>query len=109
MQVDETKTRPRSLRTHLYQQVQEQSQFCDVTVQVNSWVNTYMYITYKKLVSHFAWDELLNFNVALLETSCFRQKSDGSKVKVGNDQEMAHSERNSHSTNRRKGKKQNDM
>ena len=39
MQVDETKTKPRSLWAHLYQQVQEQSQFCDVTVQVNAWVD----------------------------------------------------------------------
>lgn len=37
MQVDETKTKPKSLWSHLYQQVEEQSDSCDVTVQVGSW------------------------------------------------------------------------
>ena len=38
MQVNEYNGELKSLREHLYQQVQEQSVFCDVTVEVNSWV-----------------------------------------------------------------------
>ena len=47
MQVDENKARPKSLRELLYQQTKEQSEYCDVTVEVNSWVSeTQIYISW---------------------------------------------------------------
>ena len=40
MEIDESKSKLPSLRQHLLQQVEEQSDFCDVTVQLGTWVNT---------------------------------------------------------------------
>ena len=41
MQIDDTKSKPPSLWQHLLRQVEEQSDFCDITVQLGTWVNIY--------------------------------------------------------------------
>ena len=35
---------PQFLTQHLYQQVEEQSDLCDVTIQVGTWVSSFFYI-----------------------------------------------------------------
>ena len=37
--MDTAKTKPPCLREHLLKQVEEQSDFCDVTVQLGTWVS----------------------------------------------------------------------
>ena len=59
MEVDENKTRPKSLWAHLYQQVQEQSEFCDVTVEVNSWVNRLVNVLLERI--WFQFQQFLRF------------------------------------------------
>ena len=51
-----------NLREHLYQQVQEQSVFCDVTVEVNSWVRITIikYFLPLKVHNSFYGDSLWN-------------------------------------------------
>ena len=45
MEVDERKTSPSSLEVQLFRQVEEQSELCDVTVQVGTWVRSFSMTT----------------------------------------------------------------
>ena len=66
-------------------------------------------MTFRPLDTHVPLSAFNYVHLALKDMTEIDLHSKKKREKVGNEQEIAQSERNPHSTNRRKGKNQNDI